>query len=510
MNKLRFDPGWWPRIAWCMLAVLAFGLRFHALTAQGLWSDELFSVATITQVGDGLPWYAYEAKNLPDLRLGDSFLTWKAAENSPPLFEILLWAWTRVFGVSDLALRAPSALLGSLAPLVLFGGLRRPLGLLPAFLGGLLFALSPSAVAYSQEARSYALLMLLATWATVRLVRYAVPTPADPATRPGDFRVDVLVFVLLSYTHYTGLILSGALAGIRFLFALRYRRPLGEFWWFALVPLLLAPWMALNWHAMRAAGSGIFGWRDFHVQDITGLMLPMAADYFVPGKYSLLLAGVAALAGAAWGMAGQGWRGLLRDARLWLVLAFAATVALHFGYGIYTAFHARVWHPRYFLVMLPLCMTGFALLFAQAGRRRLLPALTTLAIAAASVPALHAYYTDSTKEQYREASRYIAQHTQGRPLVVAAWTSNTIYFNHYLRLFMPQAGLAYDLTSLKTDEDVAALCQRRLAPGTQVVLFQHAMHRFYFEQVRQQCAGSLRLVSDQPFRGLFVDIFEAK
>ena len=43
-----------------------------------------------------------------------------------------------------------------------------------------LFALSPSAVALSQEARGYGLLMLLATCAVVRLVRYAVLAETKP------------------------------------------------------------------------------------------------------------------------------------------------------------------------------------------------------------------------------------------------------------------------------------------------------------------------------------------
>ena len=72
-------------LAWlAVLAVLSAGLRFHALGAQGLWSDELFSVSIITQVGEGRPWYEYVPKLFPDLRIEDSALTWKAGENSTP------------------------------------------------------------------------------------------------------------------------------------------------------------------------------------------------------------------------------------------------------------------------------------------------------------------------------------------------------------------------------------------------------------------------------------------
>ena len=510
-----------PWLTWvgvAALVVLSFALRFHQLGLHSLWSDELYSVATITQVGGDQPWYAYKAKNLPDLRLADSFLTWKAAESSPPLFEGLLWVWTQVFGLSEFAVRSMGALLGALTPLVFFFGLRRPLGVVPALLGAFVFAVAPSAVAYSQEARGYALLMFLATLAAVRLVQYMLPAPGEQAGGHKGlwhrFGVDVGIFVLLSYTHYTGFILSCALVGIRFLWMLKQGQRWGELWWFLIVPALLLPWIGLNWHSIAMTNTGIFGWRDYAMADVWGLMLPQAAEYFMPGPYTLWLAGLLALAGAAWGQrtaaAGQPWlKACLLDARMLLVLAFAATVLLQFGHGAYAAFHARVWHPRYFSAMLPLCMVSFALLFSMAGRQRWLPFAIALAVCGVSLVAVNGYYSKhSYKEDYRGASLYISQETHGKPLVVATWASNAIYFNHYLAIFMPRAGVPYDLATVNTPADVDAICHRVLAPGTQVVLFQHMMHRFYNDLFLKQCPGELKMVSERQFNGLFVNIFE--
>lgn len=485
---------------------LAAGLRFHALAAQGLWSDELFSVSIITQVGEGRHWYEYVPKLFPDLRIEDSALTWKAGENSPPLFEVLLWLWTRVFGVSDFSVRALSAVAGSLAPLVLFVGLRRPLGGWAAGGAALLMALSPSAVAYSQEARGYALLLLLATCAVVRLVRYAL---ADAAPMRRGFALDIVLYVLLSYTHYTGLLLAGALVMVRFVLAWRRGWPLLEFLWFAGVPVLLAPWLYLNWFSMAETGTGRFGWRDYGWPDVWAMMVPKVAAFLIPGLYTLWAMLGLSLAGAVRGGRGAAPR---PDVRWLLVGAFTTMVAAHFGYGIYTAFHARVWHERYFMVMLPVGIVLFGLLFSLAGRHWLLPCAALLVGGGMSLQALPGLYQRPWKEEYREASQFIAGHVQDHATVVATWASNAIYFNYYLRTAMAGAGKAYTLAAVGAEGDLAqgvdALCRLQRPAGEQVVLFQHQMHRLYFDMVNRRCAGALRWVSGRQFQGVFVDFYE--
>ncbi|MCW5233468.1 glycosyltransferase family 39 protein [Verminephrobacter eiseniae] len=523
------------------LAALTLYLRFHELATQGLWSDELFSVSSITQVGAGRPWYAYEQKSFPYLRMEDSFLTWKASENSPPLFEVLLWLWCQVFGWSDFAVRSMSALLGSLAPLVLFIGLRRPLGAWSAAGAALIFALSPSAVTYAQEVRGYALLMLLASIAVVRLVRYVLADDGQRSHWGSSFKVDVAIYLLLSYTHYTGLVLACGLTGLRWVLAKRRGWPLREFGWFAALPALLAPWLYLNWFAMASAGAGHYGWSDYAWADVWSFLLPKATEFFLPQPsiqvvqafiglpkavgvflarpYALPATLTLALLGAALGAykraAADAAPRRVHDPRWLLCLGLALLVVMHFGYGIYTAFHARVWHARYFSAMLPVGMAVFALLFSLAGQHRLarlFPLCAVLLACAVSVPTLRAYYQNPGKEDYREASRYIVQNTQGRPTVVATWAANAAYYNYYLRRFMADAGRSYELTTVGQSGDltagVAALCQRRWAPGEQVVLFQHSTHRLYFDMVNRHCAGALQMVSERQFRGLFVNFYQ--
>jgi dolichyl-phosphate-mannose-protein mannosyltransferase len=142
---------------WVVVGVLALaGLAVRLLLVRGIWVDEAISVR---QAHMSLP------DMLQDLRRTD---------NHPPLFFVLLWGTTKVLGYSELAVRTPAIIAGTaLVPALFVTGRElfdRRTGLVAAAFG----ACAPLAVWYSQEARMYALFMLLATlavWAQVRLLR---------------------------------------------------------------------------------------------------------------------------------------------------------------------------------------------------------------------------------------------------------------------------------------------------------------------------------------------------
>jgi 4-amino-4-deoxy-L-arabinose transferase-like glycosyltransferase len=142
---------------WVLVGLLALaGLAVRLLLVRGIWVDEAISVR---QAHMSLP------DMLQDLRRTD---------NHPPLFFVLLWGTTKVLGYSELAVRTPAIIAGTALVPALFATGRelfdRRTGLVAAALG----ACAPLAVWYSQEARMYALFMLLATlavWAQVRLLR---------------------------------------------------------------------------------------------------------------------------------------------------------------------------------------------------------------------------------------------------------------------------------------------------------------------------------------------------
>ena len=125
------------------LVVVAAALRFATLTHQSLWFDEAQAV--------------HEMR----LSLGAMLRTWSANEPNPPLYFVLGWLWTHVFGNGAGGLRSLSAVIGiATVPLVYLAGrelVSRRAGL---FAAGLI-TLSPFMVWYSQEAREYGLLAAL-------------------------------------------------------------------------------------------------------------------------------------------------------------------------------------------------------------------------------------------------------------------------------------------------------------------------------------------------------------
>jgi mannosyltransferase len=138
------DRRWFTARSLLVLIVLAAaGLRFGSLGVQSLWFDE------------------GATHDLVRLSLGDLLSQVAHHESSPPLFYLLEWAWTHVAGTGPVALRELSALAGTLTVPVAFAIGRRLAGDRAGLATAALVAFNPLLVWFSQEARSYALVVLL-------------------------------------------------------------------------------------------------------------------------------------------------------------------------------------------------------------------------------------------------------------------------------------------------------------------------------------------------------------
>lgn len=151
------SPSQGNRFALLLLLLFAFALRIVALDRMGLAYDEAAS--------------AIMARATP-VEIID--FHWNAAFEHPPFWVLLLHAWSRVAGQSEVALRLLPAFAGTLIVAMTW---RLALTIWPgqvllAFLSALLAASSPVLIYYSQEARMYTLvvfLLLLATYIVLRL-----------------------------------------------------------------------------------------------------------------------------------------------------------------------------------------------------------------------------------------------------------------------------------------------------------------------------------------------------
>jgi hypothetical protein len=125
------------------IVVFAAALRFATLDVQSYWFDE---ATTVQLLRDDLPGLLGA---IPD------------SESTPPLYYVLAWAWSKLFGTGEIGLRSLSALFGTATVVAVYAvGARwasRRAGLIAAALA----ATSPLLIWYSQEARAYALLVLL-------------------------------------------------------------------------------------------------------------------------------------------------------------------------------------------------------------------------------------------------------------------------------------------------------------------------------------------------------------
>jgi hypothetical protein len=127
------------------LTVVAAALRFSTLDVQSFWHDEAVTAHRI--IRDSL--FSTLGK-IP------------GSESAPPLYYVLAWLWTRVFGVSEVGLRSLSALIGTATvPVAYLAARTFTPRRAPAIATCAFAAVSPVLVWYSQEARAYILLVLL-------------------------------------------------------------------------------------------------------------------------------------------------------------------------------------------------------------------------------------------------------------------------------------------------------------------------------------------------------------
>jgi uncharacterized membrane protein len=237
----------WGREHWLLpILVLATFTRFYYLTAAAIWGDEGSSLLLSQYSLAGIWFHA-------------------AHDVHPPLYFMLLHGWIELFGDGIFSIRSFSALPGIVtvalgAWLVELVATRRA-----AVLAGVLLALLPTAVRYSQEVRMYALLGVWLIGATIALV-YWVKQPQ---------RQRYLVFYVLLmtagfYTHYfTALcVLSHWL----YLLVIRLqpsnpcRHITRPGWWLANVAIvaLYLPWIPglvdLIQHINQLEANGDVGW----------------------------------------------------------------------------------------------------------------------------------------------------------------------------------------------------------------------------------------------------------
>ncbi|MBA3736245.1 MAG: glycosyltransferase family 39 protein [Actinobacteria bacterium] len=158
-------------------------LRFLTLRTQSYWYDEAITVELVRR-----PFHAMLGA-LPH------------SESTPPLYYVLAWIWSRMLGTGETGLRSLSAVLGTLTVPATYAAAQALVSRRSALFAAALVAVSPFLVWYSQEARAYALLVLLGALSLVPLRRAVRPGAGPPLA------AWAIVASLALTTHYFALFL---------------------------------------------------------------------------------------------------------------------------------------------------------------------------------------------------------------------------------------------------------------------------------------------------------------
>jgi 4-amino-4-deoxy-L-arabinose transferase-like glycosyltransferase len=380
-NPPRFRPDR-HHVALGVILVLALGLRVWGIGAQSLWHDEVLTTLSAS---------------VPFLKVVDSV---ESNENKPPLYFFVMNLWARAAGMSEAALRLPSAFFGIAAVGVIYLLGRdlfddRRVGLIAA----LLLTFSRYHIGYSQEARTYSLmflLMLLACWFGVRIIKRTVLS---------DQIGYVAAATLAMYAHPFAAFALAAVNAFYFATFLLGPRPATELRrWIILqfaFTLGFSPWL---WNTWDVATTGL-PW-IINSTPVPAAMLSYAGS-------APLLALLVALLAVALGY------GLVRRERGILLLVLLIVCAT-LGPLMFQSKYSQTFIPRYGIVAV-----GGLLLLGAYGAARLRPwagVLVCIAFVAASMahfrPGYGNYPGAEPKADVRSAARYVRSATMGGDAVM--------------------------------------------------------------------------------------------
>lgn len=391
-----------PLFVLAALVALAALLRLPTLDAQSFWFDESVTAVDVVRPG-----------------LGETLRAVPSQELAPPLHPLLGWLWAQLFGEGEAALRSLSALAGILTVPVVHSAAARLGGARAGLVAATLAAVNPLLVWYGQEARVYALLMLLAALGFLFFVRALRRTPRALAAWSA-----FSCLALLSH-YFAVLVVAPQLLWL----LVRSGRPRAAL---AASAPPVAVGLALVPLALHQRGTGGADWiaaipltqriADFAQKWVVGW--PGAVDglWLLPAL--LLAVALAVAAGRARPRERRG-AGLALGVGAAAVLVPLALALAGLDYLYY----------RHLVAALPPLLVGSAVLLGAPGAGRLgLAAVAALALTSLAVNAAVLSSPDLQRDDWRAAARVLGPPEEGRALVLNPFFAREplIYYGHDL------------------------------------------------------------------------------
>lgn len=383
-------------------------LRFFRLTFQSLWFDELFSVAfsrSSLAVSEIIEKYAGDVHSIG--------------------YPILLHVWLRIFGDNDLAARSLSAAWGVMGIAAIYLAARRLGGPRLGLLAALLVSVNAYHIAYSQEARSYALVFVFAVLSYFAVLVF-IETPGwRTATVFG-----VTVAVAFHIHYYALVMFFGQVAAAAVILVL------GKKDWRGLsflavsggvVALGMLPWIG---PFLRVVGFDRYWPAIPEPWFFLGYFHSyFGENLFLSLTYAGLLFALPFLLKPRLGEEKDGEKGLPGR--------WAAVLALSVGASLVVAYARSVLGVpmlilRFTFVLLPAVFLLIAMAISRI-RPPLARSIVVVAVGAVSLAnlAFSEYYTLPRKEQWREAAAWVVEDSQFDPASDAILAMYAPGFQYY-------------------------------------------------------------------------------
>lgn len=484
------------------LVALGVGLRFHDLDQRSLWGDELgtLSIAQFYPLlpEEGRPFYRrIQVRQIGD---GDTFLTAKAAEQSPPLNDLLEKATVNWLGATELAARLPAALTAC-ALLLWFAGFawRHPDPYVRRVLRWslLLLVLYPALVMYAKEGRAYSVgVSLVGMAGLLWMLRWR--DGWRNWRSPGW--AEVGLFTLACYSHYIAALLVVLLLSADAVMATK--RWSSQAWGRLLtLGLVFLVWLVLNSHAILFTSEGGVAWHRLgaweHVLTTLNDALAVIHPYWL-GLVGSVLSGlvvVRRLRGQVlWRPPGVVRLGVLAGLTF-LFIALAGMVTAKTGMA----------HPRFFIFVLPFVAVMMGLVLAELCQRWLMAGAALLLVALAQ-PSMRLSLS-SNNDDFRAMTLAGVRGSDKDTLFLYQWLPNRDIYRVYLERFLGQDPRSR-MIGISTFQEVAQVCEQ-IKEHTHVVALGHVYGKGEIDAVYASCGAQWPQRSHEQFQNTFTEHWRA-
>ena len=399
-----------------LLFILLFGgvLRFYGLQTQSFWNDELAS------------WEISQYNTLTDV-----IQKGVCPDVHPPGYQTLLFFIEKYIGDSETILRFPSALAGVFSILLIFLLGKTLYSRREALIAAGLMAVSWCPIFYSQEARSYSLLLLftqITTLLWISLLRNV--QDEEKKWKPLVLAGYIVSAIIICYLHYFGLFVI-ALHGLGlFVVCLKQKKNLLPVV-LLYVPIFLAyiPWLPTMFEHLSKGPIWIVPPKFYHLTDYYNFCFNHTTYIILILSVFYLLFFISRVKKCASPEERKAMFTLSNPTFI-LLLWFIIPVATVY---IKSRISVPIMTNRNLIISLPplyLLLARSISALSLKSRTINLVAFSVVALIFIDLVFVKKYYSTPEKEQIREAVQHIIKNNPDNALIIG-YAYNPKFFNYY-------------------------------------------------------------------------------